>query len=138
MKKYKNLSNGNGALFIKALITGSVFGILSIILLLAISAVVFLKSGMLPAETIQYVVLAFNAAGGFIAGYIAARIIKFNGLFWGLIAGITIFILIVIGGLISSASTITIITLYKAIVLAVFGIIGGIKGVNRKEKITIK
>jgi len=130
------LSSGEKLPYVKAIITGAIFGSLLIIFMLCIAAVVFLKSGTLPTQVITYFIIAFNAAGGFVAGYIAARITKMNGMLLGMATGIAIFILMVIGGFaINQGSTITALTLYKALALIVFGVIGGIKGVNKKEKV---
>lgn len=123
---------------IKGVILGVIFGSLSVIALLGITAVVFLKSGKLPAEIIEYILLALDAIGGFIGGYIATRTTKSGGMIWGAITGLCLFIIVLVAGLATSPETVTLSTLYKAIVLVITGIIGGIKGVNRKDKIRIK
>lgn len=82
--------------------------------------------------------LIIDAIGALVGGYVSARINKSQGLMLGMINGFIIFLSLLIGGFSISSGNITIITLLKAIILLVFSSVGGIKGVNTKEKIKIK
>lgn len=82
--------------------------------------------------------LVIDAISVFIGGYIASRINKSQGLVLGLINGGIVLLSILIGGFCYSTDTISILTLLKAVVILLASALGGIKGVNTKDKIHIK
>lgn len=131
-------SSMNNRSFIKALILGVVSSVAMIAVLMCIVTVVLFVSATLPYEILEYIMLGVDAIGALFGGYIAARINKSQGLVLGLLNGFIIFVALLIGGFCVSSETLTITTLLKAIVLLSFSAIGGIKGVNTKEKIHIK
>ena len=112
---------------IKAIILGGVSSTCIIAVLMCITAVLLTTSALLPYEYLAYIMLFIDAISVFFGGYIASRINKSKGLILGLI-----------NGLLSSEETVTYITLLKLITIIIFSILGGIKGVNVKEKIHIK
>ena len=124
--------------FIKALIVGSVVSLCIIVVLLCIMSAVLLGVSMLPYEYLSYIMLIFDAIAVFIGSYVAARINKESGLFIGLLNGVIVFIAILISGFCVSPETLSIVTLLKAVIILVFSSLGGIKGVNTKEKIHIR
>ncbi len=123
---------------IKAIILGGVSSTCIIAVLMCITAVLLTTSALLPYEYLAYIMLFIDAISVFFGGYIASRINKTKGLILGLINGVVIFTAITISGLLSSGETVTYITLLKLITIIIFSILGGIKGVNVKEKIHIK
>ncbi|MBQ4129404.1 MAG: TIGR04086 family membrane protein [Ruminococcus sp.] len=137
MRSFSNLSVNNSN-FIKALILGVVSSVGMIAVLLCVVTVVLLASSLLPYEYLSYIMLAVDAIGALFGGYIAARLNKSQGLILGLLNGFILFVGIVISGFCVSGETITILTLLKAVVIIIFSAIGGIKGVNTKEKLHIK
>ena len=124
--------------FIKALIVGSVVSLCIIVVLLCIMTAVLLGVSMLPYEYLSYLMLIFDAIAVFIGSYVAARISKENGLYIGLLNGTIVFLAILISGFCIIPNTLSIITLLKAVIILVFSSLGGIKGVNTKEKIHIR
>lgn len=124
--------------FIKALIVGSVVSLCIIVVLLCIMSAVLLGVSMLPYEYLSYIMLIFDAIAVFIGSYVAARINKESGLFIGLLNGGIVFIAILISGFCVSPETLSIVTLLKTVIILVFSSLGGIKGVNTKEKIHIR
>ncbi len=124
--------------FIKSLIIGVISSVAFIIVLTCILSVIMLISSVLPYEYIDYIMLVIDAIGVLLGGYIAARINKSQGLYLGLLNGAVIFLALIISGLCVSNATLTVITLLKAFIILIFSAIGGIKGVNTKEKIRIK
>ena len=124
--------------FIKALIVGSVVSLCIIVVLLCIMTAVLLGVSMLPYEYLSYLMLIFDAIAVFIGSYVAARLNKESGLFIGLLNGGIVFIAILISGFCVSPETLSIVTLLKAVIILVFSSLGGIKGVNTKEKIHIR
>ncbi len=129
----------NSKTIIKALILGVLSSVAVIAVLMCIASLIFTFSGLLPYEYLQYIMLIVVAIGVYFGGYIAARINKSQGLILGVLNSVIVFIaLLICGFCISEQSTITLTTLLKFITVFVFSALGGIKGVNVKEKIRIK
>ncbi len=124
--------------FIKALIVGGVVSLCIIVVLLCVMTTALLGVSLLPYEYLSYIMLIIDAVAVFIGSYIAARISKENGLFIGLLNGAIVFLAILIAGFSTTPETLSIITLLKAVIILVFSSLGGIKGVNTKEKIHIR
>lgn len=137
MRYFSNISL-NKSSFIKAIILGVISSVVMMTILMCITATVFLFSSLLPYEYLEYVMLIIDAIAVFFGAYIASRINKNQGLYLGLINGSIIMVAILICGFSSSADTLSIITLIKVIVILISSALGGIKGVNVKEKIRIK
>ena len=127
----------NNSLYIKGILVGAIICITVIIMLLMLCAFFITQLGSIPTDAINIVVSAINGIGVFCGSFIALRIIKFKGIIFGAILGLIFFVLIFIAGLISSTETISLNTLIKLIVCVICGGIGGILGVNRKEKYKI-
>lgn len=137
MRNFSNVSL-NRSSFIKAIILGVISSVTLIVILMCITAAMFLFSSLLPYEYLEYIMLVIDAIAVFLGGYIASRINKNQGLYLGLINGAIVLVAIIIGGFCSSTDTISLITLLKAIVILISSALGGIKGVNVKDKIRIK
>ena len=137
MYNFLNTSNDNKKM-IKSVILGGVSSSCIMAILMCITAVILTTSALLPYEYLAYIMLFIEAISVFFGGYIASRVNKSKGLILGLINGGIIFTAITLSGLISSSDTITYITLLKLVSIMLFSILGGIKGVNVKEKIHIK
>jgi len=108
----------------------------TLILLFVICGILTFMSSV-PYSLLPYLTLIALAGGVFCGGYICAAIAKSRGLIVGLICGSILFVILLFAGL-STGETVGIMTLLRFIVSAVFGILGGIKGVNKKEKLRIK
>ena len=74
------------------------------------------------------------AAGTILSGYCCARILRERGLLWGLCCGTLIFLLTLFCELMLLGQPIGILALYKYIIYAASGMIGGVLGVNKKRK----
>ena len=125
-------------LLLKAVIFGTICGLLISVIFMCISAVIMLTTGLLPIDLTNYVTAAILAVGAFFGGMITTKITKSAGLVVGLITGLSIFLLVTILGLIKSNDSVTIITLIKLILSAVSGSLGGIVGLRKKERLHIK
>lgn len=132
-----NKKFGNSVI-IKGVLFGVLTGGMIIAALLCLCAIIFVYSNSLPGQYAEYIMLFIDFLGGLFGGYISARIIKARGIIWGGVCGLMLFFIILIAGMSTSDSTLTVSTLFKLLSLLISGIIGGIKGVNRKEKIHIK
>lgn len=125
------------SIYIKGILFGSIICITVIIVLLTISAFAITQLGNISTDVINIVIFAINAIGVFCGSFIALRIIKSKGIIFGAIVGGILFALIFIAGLISSTETLSVNTPIKLIISVIFGIAGGILGVNKKEKYKI-
>ena len=125
-------------LVLKAVLFGTVCGLLVTIIFTCILSVIVLTSGLLPADITNYVMIVLLAMGTFFGGFIATKINKSAGLLIGLITGFVIFMLVTITGLINSSDSVTILTLIKLITTVIFGGLGGIAGLKKRERIHIK
>ena len=125
-------------LLIKAVLFGTVCGLLVTVILVCILSAIVMTSGLLPTELTNYITLALLALGAFSGGFITSRITKSAGLVAGLITGFSIFILITITGLTKSDDPVSLLTLIRLVALLVAGGVGGIIGLKRKERIHIK
>lgn len=123
---------------IKAVILGVVTSTCIMSVLMCVTAVLLTTSAMLPYEYLAYIMIFIESVSVFFGGYIASRINKSKGLILGLINGVIIFTAITLSGLLSSNETVTYVTLIKFLAIVIFSTLGGIKGVNIKEKINIK
>lgn len=127
----------NKKLTVKAILFGVLISLLiSIILMCCVSAFI-LTNGLLPSELTNIITISTLGAGTIVGGAVASRITKSAGLITGLITGFTVFLLVTIIGLCKSSDSITYLTFIRLAVTVIFGGIGGIIGVNKKEKIHI-
>lgn len=127
-------SENNLTKAVKAILSGTIMGTFFSILTLVISSFLFVKSQNISATVITPLTMFAIASGAFISGYITARIIKSNGLFWGMIAGFVMFSVVFIAGLMISNGEISTLVLVKLTLMLLMGAIGGIAGVNKKSK----
>ena len=127
-------SENNLTKAVKAILSGTIMGTFFSILTLVISSFLFVKSQNISATVITSLTMFAIALGAFISGYITARIIKSNGLFWGMIAGFVMFSVVFIAGLMISNGEISTLVLVKLTLMLLMGAIGGIAGVNKKSK----
>ncbi len=125
-------------LLVKAVVFGSVCGLLVTVILLCIFSAVIMTSGLLPSEITNYITVGIVSLGAFAGGVITSRITKSAGLIVGLITGFFIFMLITVIGVIKSDDSFTVLTLIRLISLIIAGGIGGILGLRKKERIHIK
>ena len=123
---------------IRGIIAGSIVGIITIIALFLLLSVVIMQLDTYPHQIINYLILGILGISGLFAGYIAGLINKISGLIYGGITGLAIFVLVFIAGLLSVGNGITLFTLLKLLVLVISSALGGILGVNKKDKLHIK
>lgn len=124
------------------LLKASIIGILSVAVitavLLCVGAVVLNYMSGIPYGLLDYLTLACLAIGVLIGSYIAAAIMRSGGLMIGLIVGAVILLINLAFGFGFGDGNIGILTAIRTGVLLLCGAAGGIKGVNRKERIRIK
>ena len=121
-------------LLIKAVLFGTVCGLLVTVILVCILSAIVMTSGLLPTKLTNYITLALLALGAFSGGFITSRITKSAGLVVGLITGFAIFILITVIGLTKSDDPVSLLTLIRLVALLVAGGIGGIRAAGRSAR----
>ncbi len=139
MKAIKStIAQSGTALYIKAIIFGTLAGSMSLAVLLALGCVGLLITSSIPHDYLSIIAIALCAVSSFISGYISARITKEKGFFIGIISGIIMFVIVLLSGLIWGDGSFTFLTPLKLVLLMLFGALGGIKAVNKKDRIHIK
>lgn len=123
---------------VKAVIIGSAASLVIILVILCLMTGVLLILPTIPKAALPYLVLAADAIGVLVGGYLSAALAGSKGLILGLLCGICVFLCQLVIGLLTFDASFDLITFIRLGVMAVCGMLGGIKGVNRKEKVRIK
>ncbi len=129
MEKKKSSENLN----IKAVISGLICGVAAICVLLLLCALL-MSFGILPITMSNICSSVSLGIGSMLAGLVAAKKLQKNGLLIGLATGAVIFLIFTLISLIGVRSAPSFSTLFKAIICAAAGCIGGILGVNSAGK----
>ena len=106
--------------------------VLTFLILCAFAALMSVRD--LPHSAVVPMSILAVAAGTILSGYCCARILRERGLLWGLCCGTLIFLLTLFCELMLLGQPIGILALYKYIIYAASGMIGGVLGVNKKRK----
>ncbi len=122
----------------KAVGIGAAASLAVILLILCAACGILMMTSSIPTDSLPYLALAAAAAGTFVGGFIAAAITRSKGLIVGLLCGAAVFLCLLVIGLCSGAGQLGMLTIIRAVIALLFGALGGIKGVNRKEKLHIK
>ncbi len=133
-----NMNEGTVSKAVKALLIGTAVNAGLSFLITVVIALLLALSGNLLEGVVQYIVLIPIAVGGYTGGFVAARINKSNGLLLGVLSGLAILLVIITVSLCTENVSITYILFLKAVSIFLSGAVGGVKGVNRKEKLKIK
>ena len=137
MRNFESTIQDNKTI-IKAIIMGVVSSVCIASIIMCIVATILTFSSLLPYEYLAYIMIFILCISVFFGGYIASRVNKSKGLILGLINGVIIFSAISLSGMFLSENTVSYITLIRFVAITVCSILGGIKGVNKKEKIHIR
>lgn len=119
---------------IKGIVIGGVCELITCILLFLITAFLLTKAGYIPDGIISTVTIALSAVSCFIGGFISGRIIRRSGILIGCATGFILFFIQLITSLIVGELSPSVLIFIKAAALILSGAIGGIFGVNKKEK----
>ncbi len=111
---------------------------LTSVILMCLFAIIIMKSGLLSPELTDYAMLGLLSLSCLFGGFVSAKINKNNGLLCGAATAFLVFAVTTIAGLSQFSETVTLLTLLRFIFTLLCGSIGGILGVNQKEKISIK
>ncbi|MCQ4022463.1 MULTISPECIES: TIGR04086 family membrane protein [unclassified Ruminococcus] len=120
---------------VKGIVIGGIAEIIVCILLFLITAFALTKAGYIPDNIISTLTTVLSGASCFVGGFIAGRLVKKSGIFIGAATGVILLLLQLIISLISGGFSLSIMIIIKAAALILSGAIGGIFGVNKKEKL---
>ncbi len=138
MKAVKiNMSETKTSNSFKAVIIGTFVNGIVTIAFTVILAMFLNVAGNLFESIAGYIMLLPLIAGGYSGGYTSARVNKSNGLLLGVLSGIAVLIISLIIGFSVYNTDITYMLLLKALSILLPSALGGIKGVNKKEKFKI-
>lgn len=139
MKAIKStIAQSGTALYVKAVIFGITAGVLSLATLLCIGSTGILITGSIPHNYMSVISIALCSVSSLISGYVSARVTKEKGMVIGSTSGVIIFIILLLAGFIFGNGSFTYLTLVKLALFTLCGALGGIKAVNKKDRIHIK
>ena len=118
---------------LKGVLWGVLAGETVTVLLLLLFALVMTLAGLPLAAADWLSAIAF-CFGAFASGFFASMIVKQKGLLIGLICGVILTVIMFWIGTVFSKIDTSLFLLLKAAGSILFGIIGGILGVNRKQR----
>lgn len=128
--------NDNGKMkAFKAILFGTLTGLLLCSLLMLITTLILVKVQKLPTDAIYILLQIIGALSAFLGGYVAVRIYKAYGMLFGLTTGFTIFFVVFVVGAATCVETPSFLSLTKLIAMLCAGSMGGIISVNKKKSI---
>lgn len=122
----------------KAVLIGVLSSVVLAVLLTCLFSVMLNMMSGIPYDVIDYVMVAIEGFSVLIGAYIACVIVKSKGLIIGALCGAISLLIVFAVGMSMSKNNIGLLTIIRSIVMLLCGVIGGIMGVNRKEKVRIK
>ena len=122
----------------KAVLIGVLSSVVLAVLLTCLFSVMLHMMSGIPYDVIDYVMVAIEGFSVLIGAYIACVIVKSKGLIIGALCGAISLLIVLAVGMSMSKNNIGLLTIIRSIVMLLCGVIGGIMGVNRKEKVRIK
>lgn len=123
---------------VKSLAIGIFSSIILIVLLTCLFGLMLKMMSGIPYSIIDYVTVGIEGFSVLIGAYIACAVTKSKGLLIGALCGGITLLLTFACGLSIADNDIGILTVIRSAVLLLCGIIGGVAGVNRKDKVRIK
>ncbi len=138
MKAVKiNMSETKSSTSVKSVLIGT-FVNAAVTLLVSILLALFLNlAGNIFKDIAGYLMLIPLVLGSYTGGFTAARINKSKGLIVALTSSLILLIIMLIIGFSVYNTDITYMILLKTLCLILPGALGGIKGVNKKEKFKV-
>ena len=130
MKMTRSNKNSTVLGAVRAVVIGAVCGAVLCAGLLALFAFGFVKASYIPQFAINPIIIAVSAFSAF-----AAKVSKKNGLLFGAISGLLLFILFLLAGVIVFHGAPVLTTLTRLAVMVLAGAIGGLLSVSKKSKI---
>lgn len=128
--------NENGKMkAFKALLAGTLTGLLICSLLMFLLTFILVKIQKLPTDAIYILLQIIGALSAFIGAYVTVRIYKAYGLLFGLTTGFAIFFVVFVVGVATCVETPSVLSLTKLVAMLCAGSLGGVLSVNKKKSI---
>lgn len=128
--------NENGKMkAFKALLAGTLTGLLICSLLMFLLTFILVKIQKLPTDAIYILLQIIGALSAFIGAYVTVRIYKVYGLLFGLTTGFAIFFVVFVVGVATCVETPSVLSLTKLVAMLCAGSLGGVLSVNKKKSI---
>ena len=115
---------------LKAIVLGACFGAVFCMIGLIACALVFMGAKSIPYQMIQQIVFR----GALLSGYLCVRISRKNGLLFGFLAALLLFLLMLLVSVAAIQEPLTQQSLLRGLLMVIAGAIGGVIGVNKKSK----
>lgn len=122
----------------KAVGIGTAISLAATLVLLCVICGILMMTSSIPVGGLPYIAAGAAAIGVYIGAYIAAAIAGSGGLITGLLCSAAFCLVLLIFGLCSGSFDPGVMLLVRTGVCLAVGAVGGIRGVNRKEKLHIK
>ena len=118
---------------IKSVVTGTLCGLLTNMILMCVFAVVMLKGGLLSSQLIDYIMAGLYAAGAFLGGFVAAKINRGAGLIVGAATGAAMLLLLVLTAAVKGQADFGALFVIKLAATVLAGAAGGALGIREKQ-----
>lgn len=135
MKKSKSGGENTVLSAVRAVVIGAVCGAVLCALLLCLCAFAFVSSRLFPQGVIFPLTLIISALGSLLSGIVTAKLQRKRGLLFGALAGLLLFLLFLLAGLLSFQEVLGAAAGTRVLVMVLCGAIGGLLVVNRKTKV---
>lgn len=103
-------------------------GVLAALLLISIAMTV----GEIPQSLVEPLGVAALAVGGFLSGYVSARMVPSGGFYVALACGFLLFVLILPAGIAVTGKNIGLMALIKLFTLLLAAALGGLSGTSKR------
>ena len=123
---------------VKAVLIGTAISLLLTIMLTCVFAFIIKLMPVVPYGIIDYVLIGLSGLSILIGSYTASVMTKSKGMMIGSLCALIVFVVLTISGMSIPDNDIGILTVIRVVAYLVCGVVGGIAGVNRKEKVRIK
>lgn len=130
--KASSAVNDTKNIIIKILI-GSGVGTAVFFALTALSAFILLQNDS-DTPIYKYIMLLVGAISGFLSGFVAVRPLRKNGLAFGSVSALPVYLIAVLVSVLIARSGIGLIGWILLAVMVVFASVGGIVAVNKRKK----
>ncbi|MBQ9673894.1 MAG: TIGR04086 family membrane protein [Ruminococcus sp.] len=121
--------------FIKGLVVGLILGELVLLILLSITSVIMTSTGILDNVVLEIILTIICGISAYVSGFACSKIAGIKGIINGSVSGLLFFVIIFCAGMIAMDGTVTLFTFLKFIACLLGGTVGGIIGINKKEKL---
>lgn len=119
---------------VKSIVLGTAVGGILCMLCLLVFAAFFVGAKVIPQAMIQPLILASCALGAFMGGFVTVRILRAQGLMFGILSGLLLFAIVCLVSVIAIREPFSTFAFVKGILMMLAGAIGGIVAVNKRSK----